>query len=229
MKNPKFKVGQEVYCQSDWFAGAYIPEKFVIRKIEVAVINEEEVVLYYVKHRRTPIDERMLFATEEEAQLTEVDRFNQDTKNELEKLAALMQEVNLNDTQLLIGESDRIDTSHKYKKGDIVYGHMDGQVYEYKPEKFYITEADVIMEKGQEVNVYKVKGHGNRQAIEEYLYPTYQEALIADIIRFKAKFKGALGSITSRATSLGIESKVQAKLLELRPYRLLGLNEIKND
>ena len=221
MKNPKFKVGQEVYCQSDWFAGAYIPEKFIIRKIEVAVINEEEVVLYYVKHRRIPIDEHMLFATEEEAQLSEVDRFNQDTKNELEKLAALMQEVNLNDTQLLIGESDRIDTSHKYKKGDIVYGHMDGQVYEYKPEKFYITEVDVIMN--------KVKGHGNRQAIEEYLYPTYQEALIADIIRFKAKFKGALGSITSRATSLGIESKVQAKLLELRPYKLLGLNESKND
>ena len=30
MKNPKFKVGQEVYCQSDWFAGAYIPEKFTL-------------------------------------------------------------------------------------------------------------------------------------------------------------------------------------------------------
>lgn len=213
MVKPKFKIGQEVYAQSDWFAGAYIPDCFTIRKNEVVLLDGKEVVVCYVKHRRTPMLESMLYATEEEAQMHEVERFKDNTTKRITSLREQFEKVGVSEQEMpLIGELDSLDASHKYKKGDIVYGHMDGGVYDFKPERFEITAVDVEMYQRVEHNIYRVKGHGSRPAYEEYLYPTLKEALIADLIRFKSTLKGELRSIETRAVVLGIESKVRASL-----------------
>lgn len=222
MIEPKFKVGQEVYAQSDWFAGSYIPECFTIRKNEVVLMDGKEIVVCYVKHRRTPMLESMLYATEEEAQLHEVDRFKDNTIKRLTSLREQFDEVGVSEPDIaLLGGTDSLDASHKYKKGDVVYGHMDGGVYDFKPECFEITAVDVDYYNGSEHNVYKVKGHGARFAYEEYLYPTLKEALIADLIRFKATLKGEVKSIEARSVALGIESKVKASLQELNMQKYI--------
>lgn len=222
MIEPKFKVGQVVYGQSDWFAGSYIPDCYTIRKNELAIVDGEEVVLCYVKHRRTPMLESMLFATEEEAQLQEVSRFKVNTEKTLETIREQLENEGLmQDGQVLIGNTDSLDASHKFSVGDVAYGHMDGYGYAYKPEKFLITACDVETHKGVEHNVYKVKGHGCRYAYEEYLYPTYRDALIADMIRFKATIKGEVKSIEARSKSLGIESKVKTLLLQVLNVKML--------
>lgn len=222
MMEPKYKIGQVVYAQSDWFAGSYIPDCYTIRKNEVAFVGGEEVVLYYVKHRRTPIMENMLYATEEEAQMHEVERFKANTIKRMSLLREQFEKVGVNEKDIpLLEEPDTLDTSHKYKVGDVVYGHMDGGAYEFEPERFVITGVDVDFYQGMEHNIYKVKGHGTRPAYEEYLYPTLKEALIADLIRFKATLKGELKSIEHRGVVLGIEGKVRASLQALNVQRYL--------
>lgn len=216
MVESKFKVGQEVYAQSDWFAGSYIPDCFTIRKNDIVLMDGKEVVVCYVKHRRIPILESMLYATEEEAQLHEVERFKDNTIKRLSLLREQFEKVGVNENDIpLIAETDALDTSHKYKVGDVVYGHMDGGAYDLVPESFEITAVDIELHRGVEHNIYKVKGHGSRPAYEEYLYPTLKEALIADLIRFKATLKGELKSIESRSFALGIENKVKASLQDL--------------
>lgn len=216
MIEPKFKVGQVVYAQSDWFAGSYIPDCFTIRKNEVVLMDGIEVVVCYVKHRRTPMLESMLYATEEEAQLHEVDRFKDNTIKRLSLLREQFEKVGVKENNIpLLPETDSLETSHKFKVGDVVFGHMDGGVYDFVPERFEITAVDAELHRGVEHNIYKVKGHGSRPAYEEYLYPTIKEALVADLIRFKATLKGELKSIEARSVSLGLESKVKASLQEL--------------
>lgn len=210
MKQPKFKVGQRVYCQSDWFAGSYIPDFFVIQRIEMI----GDIYYYYAKRKRIPVDERMLFATEEEAQLHEVERFIEIKKKELNFLASELQKVGLQEQVLLTDDRPTIDCSHKFQTGDVVYGHMNGGDFAYEPETFIIRKADVIYVDEVEQNIYYLKGHGTNYAFEEYLYPTYKEALLADCIRFKENFKGCLRGIESRAKALKIENKVNDKLLE---------------
>lgn len=222
MKEPKFKVGQEVYGQSDWFAGSYIPDCYTIRKNEYAIIDGEEVVLCYVKNRKTPMLECMLFATEEEAQLQEVKRFKANTEKTLATLKEQLENEGLmQDKQVLLGNTDSLDASHCFSVGDVVYGHMDGYSYDFKPEKFVITACEVETHRGLEHNIYKVKGHGRRYAYEEYLYPTYKDALIADLIRFKATFKGEIKSIEARSKSLGIEDKTKSLLLNWQSVKMI--------
>ena len=222
MIEPKFKIGQTVYGQSDWFAGSYMPDCYTIRRNEIAMINGKEVVLCYVKHRRIPMLEDMLFPTEEEAQMQEVRRFRDNTEKILGLIKEQLENEGIDDKeQALLENADSLDASHRFSVGDVAYGHMDGYGYEYKPEKFVITSCDVEVNHGIEHNIYKVKGHGGRFAYEEYLYPTYKEALIADLNRFKATLKGEVKSIETRAKSLGIENQVKALLLSRNGVKML--------
>lgn len=223
MTNPKFKIGQVVYGRSLWFAGAFIPDIYTIRKSEV---TDEGKVLYYVKGKRCAFEEEMFFATEEEAQLQEVKRFKIQKKMELDALKELAEEVGMtNDEVLAIEAGVGIQRKHKYAVGQTVYGHMDCGAYNYKPETFVITNVCEEMMDDEKFLTYRVKGHGMCTVLEEFLYPTYKDALIADIARFKRTTKAEVRSIGQRAITLGIESQV-AELLPVNEYqRLIGYNE----
>lgn len=223
MTNPKFKIGQVVYGRSLWFAGAFIPDIYTIRKSE---FTGEGKVLYYVKGKRCAFEEEMFFATEEEAQLQEVKRFKIKKKMELDALKKLVEEVGMtNDEVLAIEAGVRTRRKHKYAVGQTVYGHMDGGVYDYKPEKFLITDVCEETVDDEKILTYKVKGHGMCTVLEEFLYPTFKDALIADIARFKRTTKVEVRSIGQRAITLGIESKV-AELLPVNEYqKLIGYDK----
>lgn len=208
MKKPKYKKGQVVYGRSDWFGGAYIPEQYTIREVTI----EDEQVLYKVKGRNVFFEEDFFFPTEEEAQVSEVERFCIIKKRELEKLKELLEKHNLlHNGQLAI--EDLRQTPHKFTIGQIVYGHMDGKGNNYEPERFEIVGKSRMTIKGETCTIYKMKGHGARPAYEEFLYSTYKEALMAEIDNLKKTTKGEVNSIKSRSHSLGIEQDVKLKLL----------------
>lgn len=214
MKEPKYKIGQKVYGRSDWFSGSYIPEEYVIRKIEI----DGDRVLYKVKGRNVPFDEEMFFPTEAEAQASETERFAIMKKRELEKLKAILEERHMPSMDRIMALEDKRESSsngYKYAVGQTVYGHMDGKIEEYTPETFVIKEQGRTSHKGESYNIYKVKGHGDRIAFEDYLYPTYEEALMADVKMLAQNTKGEVRSIMSRASNLGIEENVKLKLLTL--------------
>jgi hypothetical protein len=211
MVQPKFRVGQKVYAQSDWFAGSYIPECYTIRSVHV---QPDGSYAYCVKGRKRLIAEDVFSATEEEAQMREVERFKMQTERKVNELREQLINSGIALGNLhLIGEAEPPKSKgFKYNIGDVVYGHMDGAPYEYKPETFIITERHKGWYRKERYNAYHVKRHGTRPAYEEFLYPTYEEALIAELIRYRATFKGEVKSIEARAKTLGIEAHVKAQL-----------------
>lgn len=211
MLEPKFKVGQKVYAQSDWFAGSYIPQCYIIRSIHTQLDGS---YAYCVKRRKRLIAEDVFSATEEEAQIREVERFKMTTERRVNELREQLINSGVTfDNLLLIGDAEKPQNNgFKYDVGDVVYGHMDGAPYEYKPEKFIITERYKGLYNKVPFNAYHVKYHGTRPAYEEFLYPTYEEALIAELARFRVAFKGEVKSIEARAKTLGIEAQVKAQL-----------------
>lgn len=222
MKKPKYEKDQVVYGRSDWFSGSFIPEIYTIRDVKV----EDEHVLYKVKGRNVYFEEEMFSPTEEEAQIAEVERFRIVKKNEIDNLKELLEKHNLlQNGQLAI---ENLGTSsHRFNVGQIVYGHMDGNVEGYEPETFQIVAKGKQKIEGVVCNVYKMKRHGNRLAYEDTLFATYEEALLAEIKRLGEKTKGQVNSITSRSRSLGIENQVELKVLTLRDnFNAIELKEV---
>lgn len=216
MITPKYKVGQKVYGRSDWFAGSFVPEKYVIRDVKVM----DDKVYYLVKKRRILFDEDMLFATEEEAQIQETRRFIIIKQREMAKLMEMTQgRLLMPSDQKTIGTSKHRRGEHRYEVGQTVYGHMDGSNRTGIPETFVIRSKDVVEYKGKKYNIYYVKRHGIRPAYEDFLYPTLEEAVAADMEIFREKTKGEVRSIGTRAITLGIEDKVKGLLMgsQLRP------------
>lgn len=218
MKTPKYKVGQKVFGRSDWFSGAFIPEEYVIRDIEIM----DDKVYYKVERRKTLFDEDMLFSTEEEAQIHETRRYLVMKQKEIAELKKMTQgHMLMPSEQMSIGDNTHRNGEHRYEIGKTVYGHMDGNNRSGIPETFVIRSKDVVVHGKKKYNIYYVKKHGTRPAYEDYLYPTLQEAIEVDMNTYRDKTKGEVYSIGTRAKTLGIEDKVMALIESSQLHNLL--------
>lgn len=210
----KFKKGDVVFGASDWFGGAYVPDVYTITRVNVEVVDDKEVVTYSVKGRRTPKEECSLFATEEEAQLCEVERLRQNLMDSICRLKESLEKDNVRiDPQLLLGEDrSEQDNGFKFDVGDVVYGHMNYAPYEYEPEQFVIKERLRMTVGGKEMKAYRMKGHGQLEALEEFLFDNVADAKKAEFKRFLHETKTILNAVSQRAQKLGIEAQVRPML-----------------
>ena len=210
----KFKKGDVVFGASDWFSRAYVPDVYTVTRVNVEVVDDKEVVTYNVKGRRAPKEECSLFATEEEAQLREVERLHQNLMASICRLRESLEKDNARiDPQLLLGEDmSEQDNGFKFDVGDVVYGHTNNAPCEYEPEQFVITERLKIKVGGKEMKAYRLKRHGQVEVLEEFLFGDVADAKRAEVKRFLYETKAKLDTVFQRAQKLGIEAQVRPML-----------------
>lgn len=207
---PKFKVGDTIYFQSNWFSGSYVPDMMTVFGVRVVEEDGEWHVKYRKKRMRWEIDERDAFATEAEAQQSEAQRFVRDTRKYLKELLDACREEGIEDEAMacltnkrLLGEGET-DNKIIFNVGDTVYGYLySGRGSQYIPEKFIIS--DVL--KCDDGYFYLVRGHGTLSVPGTNIHPTFKAALMDSVNDIIMETKGRLYAIGKTCERLNVEFK----------------------
>lgn len=211
MIKPKFKVGDTVWMQSNWFAGSYIPDCFVV--FEIRGINGK--IEYRKKRAKTWWPEEKLFATEEECQLSEIKRFVRNARQQASELVNNCRLLGVEDKAIKLLTTDakalpapNITAKKKiFNVGDKVWGHLEKSIETFgyaNPKEYTITERIKCSDEEKEWYVYHVKGHGTLDVDEDNLFPTREEALLAHAKTLRKDSEDVLRGLKERCKTLNL-------------------------
>lgn len=220
MIKSKFKVGDTVWMQSNWFAGSYIPDCFVVSEIRDANGKIE----YRKKHSKVWWSEDKLFPTEEECQLSEIKRFVRNTRQQASELVNNCRLLGVEEkaVKLLTTDAKALPAPSKAAKkkvfeiGDKVWGHLEKGLAsdEYaEPKEFVITQRIKVTKDRKAWYVYHVKGHGTLTVDEDNLFPTREEALLAHAKILRKDTENVLRGLKERCKTLNLPTE-SLQLLE---------------
>lgn len=200
---PKFKKGDTVWFTSNWFAGSYIPDTFVVWDVR----TEDGKNQYRKKRMRTWWDEDKLFATEKECQEHEVSRFIEDIHKDADQLIKSCDAEGVKQETLKILETGEYEPAKTpvYNHGDKVWGHTGKSVVEYdNPTEYTIADRFESSEKGKDFFFYTLKGHGTLTVFDDQIFPTRKEALLDNAFAFRRDKLGVINGLKERCVKLGI-------------------------
>lgn len=202
---PKFKKGDTVWFTSNWFAGSYIPDTFVVWDVR----NEDGKNQYRKKRMRTWWDEDKLFATEKECQEHEVSRFLEDIHKDATQLIQSCDAEGVKQEALRILETGDYEPPKNpaYNHGDKVWGHTEKHLvgYEYgNPTEFIIADRFESSENGKNYFYYTLKGHGTLTVFDDQIFQSRKDALLDNAFAFRRDNLGIINGLKERCAKMNI-------------------------